>query len=242
MTISFHRLLLIAFHLSLLVACAQPQKPTEHAAQAARLDFPVEFYQQAIARGKRVYQLEEGKSLVLVRTYRGGAFARFGHDHVISSRDVRGYVMLGDEQTGTHADIYIPLESLIVDEKDFRKQAGLENSLSETDIAGTRHNMMAAVLQADRYPFVYIHLKQVSGQMPELLLTVDWSMHGVTREIQLPADVAVNGDRMRVSGQLRLKQTDFSMTPFSVMAGALRVEDEIKLRFELHARRRLASN
>jgi hypothetical protein len=37
-------------------------------------------------------------------------------------------------------------------------------------------------------------------------------------------------------GTVNLKQTDFGLTPFSVMAGALAVQDEMELRFDLRAK------
>jgi hypothetical protein len=37
------------------------------------------------------------------------------------------------------------------------------------------------------------------------------------------------------SGELTLKQSDFGITPFSVLGGALAVQDQLELRFELSA-------
>ena len=40
-----------------------------------------------------------------------------------------------------------------------------------------------------------------------------------------------------MSGELALRQTDFGITPLSVAGGAIQVQDEVKLRFDIHARR-----
>jgi hypothetical protein len=39
------------------------------------------------------------------------------------------------------------------------------------------------------------------------------------------------------AGELRLRQSDFGITPFSVLGGALTVEDELRVRYRLLARR-----
>jgi hypothetical protein len=40
-----------------------------------------------------------------------------------------------------------------------------------------------------------------------------------------------------VSGELPIKQTDLGLTPFSAMLGALQVQDELRVRFRIVARR-----
>ena len=43
-------------------------------------------------------------------------------------------------------------------------------------------------------------------------------------------------DQVVVSGELPIKQTDLGLTPFSAMLGALQVQDEIRVKFQLSAR------
>jgi hypothetical protein len=43
-------------------------------------------------------------------------------------------------------------------------------------------------------------------------------------------------DGLAVSGRLTFKQTGFSMTPYSMLGGALRVGDKLELRFRIVTR------
>jgi hypothetical protein len=42
---------------------------------------------------------------------------------------------------------------------------------------------------------------------------------------------------MRVSGRLAFEQTDFGITPYSLLGGAIAVRNEVDLRFRIIARR-----
>jgi len=46
----------------------------------------------------------------------------------------------------------------------------------------------------------------------------------------------LDGDTLEVDGEMPLKQTDIGLTPFTLFGGALRVEDEMKVRFHIVAR------
>ena len=49
--------------------------------------------------------------------------------------------------------------------------------------------------------------------------------------------VLVTGDLMRASGEFSLRQSDYGILPVTVAAGALRVKDEVKLSFDIVARK-----
>ena len=62
------------------------------------------------------------------------------------------------------------------------------------------------------------------------------TLHGVTRDYQIPVAIARDGGAITVRGTVDLKQTDFGLVPFSVMGGAMAVEDRMELRFTIVAR------
>jgi len=57
-----------------------------------------------------------------------------------------------------------------------------------------------------------------------------------TRRVAVPLKYSFDGDALTTSGELTLRQTDFGLTPFSLFGGALRVEDEMKVKFRVVAR------
>jgi hypothetical protein len=216
-----------------LMACAAPPLPPQsplpvsQATLAWPAQLPAAWYRAAAARGETVLHIDAAASLVEIEVRRGGTMARLGHDHIIASRNVRGLVA---PQTG-RADLYVALDSLIVDEPALRKVAGLLTEPSPEAIAGTRRNMLDKVLETERFPFAYIHVQQLEDS----LLQVELTLHGVTRSWNIPAQLKKTAHGIVVSGKLQLLQSEFGITPFSVLGGALQVQDGLTLRFNLYA-------
>ena len=172
-------------------------------------------------------------SLVTIDVYRAGSLAHLGHDHVVASHDTQGYVL----PDAGNADLYVELDGLVVDEPVLRADAHFDTQPSPEDIAGTRRNMLGSgVLDAARYPFVLIRVTGVDGAGGARTASVSITLHGMTREMQVPLRIETTADEMSVSGRLTLRQTDFGIVPLSVLGGAIQVKDALDLQFRLHAR------
>jgi len=211
-----------------LASCtpAPRETPIEPGAPA---DFPQRDYRQAAAAGKAVYRIEPASSIVVIEVRRGGSLARLGHDHVVASHDVQGYVLPADAR----ADLYVPLAKLVVDEPGLRAAAHFDTTPSDADIVGTRRNMLERVLEVDAHPFARVRVRRADGEHVD----ADIALRGVSRVVRVPVHVAVDVDRLEVSGDLTLRQTDFGIVPLSILGGAVQVQDALALHFTLHARR-----
>lgn len=174
------------------------------------------------------FQIDSAQSLIAVTVRRGGVLARLGHDHVVASRRISGTV----SSTQNRADFQFRLDEMTIDEPGLRQQAGLEQQPSADAIEGTRHNMLTKVLDADRYPVVSIHAERGAAGQP---LRVSITLHGVTRTMAIPVELREENGAIKVKGTVTLNQTDFGLTPFSVMGGAMAVQDQLELRFNLTA-------
>ena len=194
-------------------------------------EFPEAYYQQAAKQGKPVYRVDPRESLVVIEVRRGGSLARLGHDHVVASHDLTGYVGPG----GGRADLYVALAKLVVDEPALRKEAGFDTQPSESDIEGTRSNMHTHVLETEKYPFALIAVKDADAKKPGL--TVAITLHGQTRSFQVPSEIEVDDKTITVSGKLAFNQTDFGITPYALLGGAIAVKDGLALRFRIRAKR-----
>jgi hypothetical protein len=219
--------------LAVLGACTPALQPPAGPEPAPSLDD--EFYRAAATRGERVYRIDTARSLGTVRTYRAGALARIGHDHVIASRDLRGYVVLPADPRAARADLLLPLDTLSVDKPALRAVLGLTSTPTAADIEGTRTNMLDRTLDAVRYPYLSIRLGGITGALPVLAADADIRLHGRTHRQSIGFDVDTGGGELRVTGQFILKQTDFGIAPFSVLGGALQVADGLEVRFEILA-------
>jgi polyisoprenoid-binding protein YceI len=218
----------------LLAACAAPvREPAPKGAPAVPEDFPEARYREALAGGKPVFRVDPKESLVVIEVRRAGKLANLGHDHVVASRDVRGYVA---PEAG-RADLYVALDRLTVDEAPLRKEAGFTTQPSEADIEGTRANMRDKVLEVDKFPFALVRVTGVDTRQSDTTLTVAIALHGGRRTVKAPAKIEAGADSVSVTGRVSFDQTDFGITPYSLLGGAIAVQNRVDLRFSIRARR-----
>jgi polyisoprenoid-binding protein YceI len=215
-----------------LAACAVPP-PAPVADDAQRPPgFPDAYYLDAAKKGTAVYAIDPKASLVVIEVRRAGTLAQLGHDHVVASHDARGYVAPADGR----ADLYVRLDRLAVDERDLRSEAKLESQPPDDAIAGTRDNMLRK-LEADKHPYAIIGVRGVETDAGGSWLRATLAVNGTEQAMRIPARIAVAPSEVDVTGQLEVKQTSFGITPYSILAGALQVQDEVAIRFRIRAKR-----
>lgn len=209
---------------------------------------PAAWLEHARTAGEILWRIDSQSSLVAVTVRRGGALARLGHDHVVAVRTLEGWFHPGSTITSStsgtpgklasdggqpaRAALRFRLDGMTVDETALRAEAGLGSTPTVDAVAGTRHNMLARVLDAEQYPLVHVQVQGRPGAPLHTMIT----LHGVTRSYTVPAEVSINPERVTAKGTLLLNQTDFGLTPFSVLGGAIAVQDQMELRFEISAR------
>ena len=210
----------------LLAGCASKVAPPP---APAPVDTGMAWYQRAAQAGKKVYAIDAAQSLITITVRRGGALARLGHDHVIASRTLQGFVA----PDAGRADFHFRLDQMSVDEPALRTAAGLDTQPSADAIEGTRTNMLNRVLEAERFPVVMLHVERLV-QAGLMRLTV--TLHGVARTIDVPVKLDQAASKLAASGSLTLLQSEFGITPMSVMGGAMTVQDRMELQFAIVAR------
>ena len=182
------------------------------------------------ARAEKLLAIDSQATLLTITVRRGGALARLGHDHVVASRTVTGWVAPDLKQ----ADFQFRLDAMSVDDSALRASAGLDTTPTAEAIAGTRHNMLVRVLDAERYPDVRVQATlQAGGNAVDAAIT----LHGVTRQVVVPVTLVnlPDGGGLRASGAFVLKQSDFGIVPFAILGGAMAVQDPMELAFEVVA-------
>lgn len=218
--------------ISLVAGCAsEAPRPVPIPDKTVPAAFPDAEYRHAESLGKKVLRVDSDRSLVVIEVYRGGRLARLGHNHVVASHDVNGYVALDEGK----ADLYIPLDRLVVDETPLRAEAGFDTRPSREAIEGTRRNMLEKVLESERFPFALVHLDRTDNPS---ILNASITLHGVTQQYEVPVRIETQPDSIIVSGNLSFNQSDFGIVPFSVLGGALQVQDRLALRFRIFAERK----
>jgi hypothetical protein len=215
----------------LLAACADQVARPPVAGNLRPDGFPGSHYQQLSQRGGEVLQIDPAESLIVIEVRRAGSLANLGHDHVVASHDVRGYVA----PVEARADFYLPLEALVVDEPDLRAQAAFDTQPSPAAIAGTRENMLRK-LDAERHPYAVISVERIIADAAGTQLGASITLNGVTQAVQVPVKIERTVDALTVTGRIALTQTAFGITPLSILGGAIQVQDQVDVRFAIRAR------
>jgi hypothetical protein len=216
----------------LLAACAAQVPLLPESKEQPPLGFPVDFYKRSAERGLPVFGIEPADSLIIIEVRRGGSLAHLGHDHVVASHNVRGYVSPNDAR----ADLYIRLDELAVDEPELRAQAAFDTQPTEAAIAGTRENMLGQ-FHADQYPYAVISAESADADATGPWLNASITLNGITRAVRIAVTIEQTADQLSVNGGVALEQTTFGIVPFSILGGALQVHDRVDVRFVIHARR-----
>lgn len=222
---------LIALLAGMLTACT-PGIPLQTQAESTQTpaDFPEAHYRQAAALGKKILRVDSAQSLVVIEVHRAGLLARLGHDHVVASHNVSGYISMSEGLS----DLYVPLEQLVVDEPELRNEAGFDTQPSQQDIEGTRRNMLNKTLDSGHFPYALIHVIRADANRPALNVSI--TLHGMTRTYEIPSQIKTVWGGIGVDGKISFNQTDFGITPLSVLGGAFQVQDRLDLRFHILAR------
>jgi hypothetical protein len=213
---------------SLLAGCAPATSPDVIQKSAPVPGLPDAYYRRAEAEGARVLRVIPARSLLTIEVRRGGPLAGLGHDHVVASRDIQGYI--APEQG--RADLMVALDRLTVDEPELRREAGFNTQPPSDAIEGTRRNMMEKVLGVDRFPHAFVHIERITMQAP---LRVTITLRGVAKSFDVPVRIEPVPGGIAVSGRMDFRQSDFGIIPFSVLGGALQVQDRLDLKFRIEA-------
>lgn len=225
----------VVLSLAVVVAACGSAPKQQVAPQAAVVrapqGFPADVYERLAAQGEAVYRVGPADALLVLTVRRGGSLARLGHDHVIASRSMQGFVAPAQGR----ADLYMPLAELTVDEHALRAQAGLDTQPTASDIEGTQANMQDKVLRVQEFPYALVQVRDVDAKKPASA-SVSITLRGTTRTSTVPLMLIETPDGLRVIGSMELKQSDFGIAPFSLLGGALQVEDAFKVRFDIRAR------
>jgi hypothetical protein len=231
----------------LLVACGAP-KPRPSTPQTPPTAAP------QLPPGLAAYRIDSAHSELRLLVYRAGPMARFGHNHVIVNRALEGWVGIAANGSPSSLSLSAPVAGFIVDDAQMRSEEGADfaGEIPDDAKSGTLRNMLGASL-LDAAQFPTISLSSVAVQPAQgtgsvqgaaraatpiqqtwtATLRVDVAGHQST--LVLPFTLEHTAGGMSATGIVTLRQSALGLTPFSVMLGALQVQDELTVKFRLTA-------
>jgi hypothetical protein len=190
----------------------------------------------------RVYRIDESHSELRILVYRAGPLAHLGHNHVIINRSLHGLVTLAEAAGESVLSMEVPVAGFVVDDAQARSQEGPDFAAAVPDDAksGTLHNMLStALLDADEFPMIVV--KSVAAGVQggpssgDMTAAMAISVAGHESTIEVPLTVQSDSNHLSAKGSLELRQSALGLTPYSLMLGALQVQDAMTIKFDIVA-------
>jgi polyisoprenoid-binding protein YceI len=179
-----------------------------------------------IEAGTHTFGPENGA--LWVRTGRAGAAAQAGHDLLIQVTAWQATLEVGEDPAQTSVVLHADARSLRV-----REGVGGMQELGDDDKASIQETIDGEILKG-----MDIEFRSTAVQMPadggRISVQGELTLVGNVRPIEL--DLVV-GDDGKLSGSAVLKQTDWGITPYSTLFGALKVADEVEVAINASAGR-----
>jgi YceI-like protein len=169
--------------------------------------------------------IDTERSTVTVRVFKSGLFRVFADDHIIQAPLSEGSL-----------DDSVPHVQIVIDA---RRMHVLDPGLSAKDRQDVQTRMLGSeVLDVNRFQRISFHSLTM-----ERLDTGGWLVQG---ELELhgqihPIMMNVARENGRYKGSATLRQSDFGMAPISILGGAVKVKDEIKVDFDIAITERVAA-
>jgi polyisoprenoid-binding protein YceI len=179
------------------------------------------------------YSIDAKRSTFIVRGFATGMLSAFAHSPTIAITDFQGEVGWSSSAL-EDASLRLIIQAASLNVTD---------DISDKDRREIERKMHHEVLEADGFPEIIYECPRVSSiqKMGEGLFAVvlngELSLHGVTRAQPVSARVTLNGDTLRAVGDFSVRQSDYEIKPVSAAGGTVKLKDELKLSFNITARK-----
>ena len=184
------------------------------------------------------YRIDSTQSELRILVYRAGPMAMLGHNHVIANRSLGGWVRYAGKAAEASFALTVADAGFVVDDDAMRREEGADfaEETPQDAKSATLHNMQsAALLDAAQFPEITVRSVAITGAAGEFTATVAVSVAGHESRLDVPFTVDTSPGRVTASGEMWVRQSALGLTPFSVMMGALRVRDDIRVKFRFAA-------
>lgn len=180
------------------------------------------------------YAVVESKSLVRIHVGKTGAFSFAGHKHEVQA-PVAGTVTADPANlSGSSVDLTFASARLHV----------MPEGEPTGDAPKVEEVMRGpGVLDVVRFSEIRFRSTKVNGRALgsggyDLSLVGELSLHGVTREIALSVQVALDGRLLTCTGRTTLRHDQFGMKPVSAGGGLVKVANDIQIEVQIVAEQR----
>ncbi|HEY7183463.1 MAG TPA: YceI family protein [Blastocatellia bacterium] len=180
----------------------------------------------------RAYAIDLTQSQVTATLTQEGFIARRYPSHRVEVKNFNGKIEVS-EKDETQIEVEVEAES--------KSLTNVDRDMSEFERKEFHSVVNNQVLESDKFPrikFVSVSAidAQISGEKRSFTLSGDLTLRDVTKRVSFPVTVTIAKDQLRASGEAKLKQSDFGITPYSGKLGLVKIGDEVKINFEIVAK------
>jgi polyisoprenoid-binding protein YceI len=209
--------------------CASCARRTRLEPELARLEEVLRKLVPA-ADARDAYRVDPDHSFIEVKTGSGGLLSAFGHDHRLMVGK------LGRTARRRRARLHEVVVSITVQSASL----AVVDDDSAKDRAEIEKEMNDHVLETARFPAIEftsrsVEIRSRTKDVLEAVVEGDLALHGVVRRIRVPCRIELRDRALRTTGELKLKQTDFGISPTSAVAGTVKVDDVVRISFDVFA-------
>jgi polyisoprenoid-binding protein YceI len=154
-----------------------------------------------------------------------GLFGAFGHDHLIEARGIQGCGEIDTAKSEQSSiDLTFTASDIKVIDPDHPK-----------DRPKVQQTMEADVLKIAEFPEIRFKSLRVAKKQGGFVVDGTLTIRGRAQNVSIPLSLAEgsNSGEIKAHGQYAFKQSLFGIQPISLMGGAVRVKDELKVEFDL---------
>jgi hypothetical protein len=182
------------------------------------------------------YAIDSRISELRLLVYRAGALSSLGHNHVMVNRALSGSVQLAGTLSASSFSLSVPATSFVVDDDQSRREEGSDfpGVIPDDAKSGTLTNMLSpALLNAAEFPLIVVNGMAFSGAQGALTAALTVKVAGRQSTIAAPFTLQIDSHQLIASGSFELRQTAIGLAPYSVMLGALQVQDAMRVKFKI---------
>lgn len=193
-----------------------------HRYQTSLMDAPV-----------ATFRIDAAHSKFMAHATRGGLAWFKGHSHNLAVRDFEGTAALSlDALSPASLELSVKADSLEETDPFFTPQ--------QKEIINKEVDEL--VLESSKYPEIKFKSTSVTGKLVnpwtwDVRITGDLTLHGVTRQITIPAAVTLSGDSFRAVGTFEINRKDFGVNATEAFHGMVKVKHDVKFDFDIVARK-----
>jgi polyisoprenoid-binding protein YceI len=179
----------------------------------------------------RQFTIDAAQSQITIGLTQEGAIRRLHPSHTISVPTYTSKLTIPQDESKTAFEITVEAKSLV----------NVDKTMGDFERKGFQNVLHKQVLESHKFPQIVFKstglsaLKKI-GEKRTFTLNGTLAFRGVTKSVSFPVNAMFGKDAISANGSVKIKQTDFGITPYADALGAIKVGDEMMVTFSVAAR------